>query len=95
MADIEKQNVSRESILEGLKQELVYVLKINKKLGTDLNVQADSQFTSDLGMDSLDIVEFVARSEARFRFHVKDSDFEKMRNLNEICNFVCVKLDIN
>ena len=90
----DEQIKTRENILKGLQEELIYVLTITKKVSADKQVHPNSLFGEDLGMDSLDVVEFVARSEARFRFHAKDDDFEFMRNLNDVSDFVCAKLEI-
>ncbi|MBL4607456.1 MAG: hypothetical protein JKY01_06470 [Pseudomonadales bacterium] len=89
-----EQIKTKEQVLKGLQEELTYVLTITKKMSDDKEIRPNSLFGEDLGMDSLDIVEFVARSEARFRFHAKDEDFEFMHNLNDVSDFVCAKLEI-
>ena len=53
---------------------------------------ADKELVSELGIDSLDIVEFVARLEYRFRFVVPDDEWPRLTTLDAIADYALDRL---
>ncbi|RVD77228.1 acyl carrier protein [Pseudomonas koreensis] len=45
-------------------------------------------FVEDLGADSLDVVELVMRLEDEFKMEVPDEDAEKIKTVQDACNYV-------
>ena len=45
---------------------------------------------TDLGLDSLDVVEFVARVEEVYRVSVPDEDWQQLSTLDRIAEYVLV-----
>lgn len=55
-------------------------------------VPTDVEF-NELGLDSLDIVEFVARVEAEFRFSVANDDWSGLSTLDRVIDYVLVRVE--
>lgn len=51
-------------------------------------VEPMDELKDELGIDSLDLVEFVARIEHRFRFIVPDEDWQELLTLHDIASYV-------
>jgi acyl carrier protein len=70
-------------VLEVLRIEL---RKVKDTLPTD--VAGDALLMTDLGLDSLDVVEFVARVEEHYRVTVPDEDWQQLSTLDRIAEYV-------
>lgn len=78
---------SRDALLAILHEELAAT-------GTDVTgeIPTDRHLTQDLGIDSLDVVEFVARVELRLRFTVPDEDWQRLATLDAIADYALERL---
>ena len=56
--------------------------------GVPGDVPVDAELMHDLGLDSLDVVEFVARVEEAYRFTVPDGQWEQLSSLDRIARYV-------
>ena len=63
---------------------------VNAEIPSDL--PADRGLTEELGVDSLDVVEFVARLEHRFRFVVPDDEWQRLATLDQIAAYALERL---
>ena len=70
-------------VLDVLRTEL---RKVKDTLPTD--VAGDALLMTDLGLDSLDVVEFVARVEEHYRVTVPDEDWQQLSTLDRIAEYV-------
>ena len=70
-------------VLEVLRTEL---RKVKDTLPAD--VAGDALLTADVGLDSLDVVEFVARVEEHYRVTVPDEDWQQLSTLDRIAEYV-------
>ena len=52
------------------------------------DVPFDQKLIAEIGIDSLDTIEFVARLEYRFQFVVPDEDWEQLTTLDEVLDYV-------
>lgn len=52
------------------------------------DVAPDTELVADLQLDSLDVVEFVARVEEAFRFSVPDGQWQQLSSLERIAAYV-------
>jgi acyl carrier protein len=75
--------MTSESILSLLRAE---IKKINPSLPANLG--PDSHFKYDWKLDSLNLVELVARIEQRFDIMVPDEDIEQLINLNATVTYI-------
>jgi acyl carrier protein len=73
---------TRAEMLDLLRQELH---EVNEEIPRDL--PEDRELIAELGIDSLDIVEFVARLEYRFRFVVPDDEWRQLATLDAIAAY--------
>ena len=55
-------------------------------------VTADSNFTEDLGVDSLDSIELLMKFEEEFGFEISDEDAERMKKVKDVLNYLERKL---
>ncbi len=73
----------RTELLDLLRGQL---RKVNPAVPADL--APDVELMSELRLDSLDVVEFVARVEEHFRFAVPDDQWKKLSCLGRIADYV-------
>ena len=78
---------TRAEMLALLRDELHAV---NAEIPSDL--PTDRGLTEELGVDSLDVVEFVARLEHRFRFVVPDDEWQRLATLDQIAAYALERL---
>ena len=75
-----------------MKERLFELLSMNLGVSTD-QIKMDSEFISDLGADSLDIVELVMQLEQDFSIEIPDHETEKMFTVADIYNYL--KANVN
>lgn len=54
-------------------------------------VRDDSRFVEDMGIDSLDLVEFYLRLEERFNVKLKEDDYARLTSVQAITALLAVK----
>jgi acyl carrier protein len=75
--------LQRDDVLAVLRSQL---LSVNGDVPTDLG--GELGLADDVGLDSLDIVEFVARVEEHYRVSVPDEDWQSLTTLDAIADYV-------
>ena len=74
---------TRDDLIEVLRTELRAVSdQIPDQLPLDRSLEAD------LGIDSLDVLEFVARIEFRYQVLVPDEDWPRLQTLDDIADYM-------
>ena len=59
------------------------------KLGIDeAEVKLESEFSNDLGADSLDTVEIIMEIEKEFEIQIPDEDAKKIKTFGEAVNYI-------
>jgi len=58
---------------------------VKPKLKVDSN---DSKFKDELGVDSLDMAEFVARIEQEYRIEIPDEDWSQISTVNLMADYI-------
>lgn len=71
--------MERNTIIEKVNQFLIEDIEIDKEL-----IKPDANFTTDLGIDSLDVVDIIVIVEQVFGVKIKG---EEMRDVNTLSNF--------
>ncbi len=74
-----------------LKEDIERRIKIiiSELLNIDLkNINDNSSFLSDLGVDSLGIIELVISLEEEFNIEIPDEEIEKMNNIQSIIDYI-------
>lgn len=51
-------------------------------------LKLESNLKTDLGLDSLDVVELLMELEKKYMIHIQDSDVTKMNTIKDIINVV-------
>lgn len=54
----------------------------------------DSNFFTDLGLDSLDFVEVIMELEDEFQFEIPDGDSDRMKTPRDVFQYICDKKDL-
>ncbi len=78
---------TRDEMIDLLQAELH---DVNAEIPREL--PADRELIGELGVDSLDVVEFVARLEYRFRFVVPDDEWQQLATLDAIAAYALERL---
>lgn len=74
-----------------LTDDVIDVLRVeirNVKATLPPDTATDAVLMTDLGLDSLDVVEFVARVEEVYRISVSDEDWQQLTTLQQIAHYV-------
>lgn len=58
------------------------------------NFDTEDNFKNDWGLDSLDLVEYVARIEQHFMIAVPDEDLEKMISVRAVLDYLVSKTEM-
>lgn len=74
-----------------LLEEVIGIIADHLSLSAD-DIAIDSDITGDLGADSLDIVELVAKFEDRFSMTATDDAIMQMLTVEDVVNFISEKL---
>lgn len=61
---------------------------IADKLGIEKNRIAKESTMTDLGADSLDLVEIIMKMEEQFGIEINDEDAEKMNNVGQVVEYI-------
>ncbi len=76
---------------EEVRKTLVAI--ISEKLGKDeKDITDNSTFTTDLGADSLDVVELIMEMEKAFNISIPDDDAEKISTVGDAINYIMSKI---
>ncbi|MEM7375463.1 MAG: phosphopantetheine-binding protein [Bacteroidota bacterium] len=76
-------SLPKADILNHLTKEL-----LDMKPDLQDKVNADKHFMWELGLDSLDITEFIARTEQHFRIEIPDDIWRDLDNLDKIADYL-------
>ena len=73
--------------MENIEQQIRDI--VVEQLGVEPDkVQKGSSFTSDLGADSLDIVELIMKMEEAFDIVIPDKDAQGMETVEDVINYL-------
>jgi acyl carrier protein len=62
---------------------------VAEELERDINtLSSESNFSKDLGADSLDVVELVMTLEEKFDFEIPDEEAEKMKTIGDVVTYI-------
>ncbi|RMC61532.1 acyl carrier protein [Lactobacillus sp. ESL0259] len=75
--------MSKEEIFNKIKDILADNFEVDKDKITD-----ETNFTSDLDADSIDLVEFILQLEDEFGAEISDEDAEKIKTVGDAVNYV-------
>ena len=75
--------MSREKIFEILRDLIVEQLDVSAD-----EVYEDAEFLSDLGADSLDIVDLVMKIEDMFKIEIDDEDAQEMQTVRRVLDYL-------
>ena len=78
--------MEKEEIFSKVVDVLVEQLGVEKE-----NVKKDSEIMTDLGADSLDVVDVVQVLEEEFNVKVPNEDIEKLKTVEDITNYIAEK----
>ena len=75
--------MSKEEIFNKIRDILADNFEVDKDKITD-----ETNFTSDLDADSIDLVEFILQLEDEFGAEISDEDAEKIKTVGDAVNYV-------
>ena len=74
-----------------LLEEVIGVIADHLSISAD-DIAIDSDITGDLGADSLDIVELVAKFESRYNMEITDEEIMQILTVEDIMNYISERL---
>ena len=75
--------MSKEEIFTKIRDILADNFEVDKEKITD-----ETNFTSDLDADSIDLVEFILQLEDEFGAEISDEDAEKLKTVGDAVNYI-------
>ncbi|VDK86636.1 unnamed protein product [Litomosoides sigmodontis] len=79
--------------MKAVEQRIMLVLSLYDKVDRK-KLTLDSDFTKDLGLDSLDFVEVIMAIEDEFQFEIPDGDSDNMKTPRDIYQYICDRKDV-
>ncbi|KAI6174657.1 Acyl carrier protein [Aphelenchoides bicaudatus] len=79
--------------MKTVQDRIMLVLSLYDKIDTK-KLTMDSNFFTDLGLDSLDFVEVIMVLEDEFQFEIPDGDMDRMKTPRDIYQYICDKEDV-
>ena len=80
---IGSKDMSKEEIFTKIREILADNFEVDKEKITD-----ETNFTSDLDADSIDLVEFILQLEDEFGAEISDEDAEKLKTVGDAVNYI-------
>ena len=80
---IGSKDMSKEEIFTKIRDILADNFEVDKEKITD-----ETNFTSDLDADSIDLVEFILQLEDEFGAEISDEDAEKLKTVGDAVNYI-------
>jgi acyl carrier protein len=77
---------SRDDVIAILLRELHAT-----KRGLPAHIDESARFTNDLGLDSLDLTEYIARMEQSFHVRVPDAEWKSLTTFGSVIDYVMQK----
>ncbi|KAI6236062.1 Acyl carrier protein [Aphelenchoides besseyi] len=79
--------------LKTVQDRIILVLSLYDKINPE-KLTLDSNFFTDLGLDSLDFVEVIMMLEDEFQFEIPDGDSDRMKTPRDVFQYICDKEDV-
>ncbi|KAI6233724.1 Acyl carrier protein [Aphelenchoides fujianensis] len=79
--------------LKTVQDRIILVLSLYDKINPE-KLTMDSNFFTDLGLDSLDFVEVIMAIEDEFQFEIPDGDSDRMKTPRDVFQYICDKEDV-
>uniref|UniRef100_A0A0R3RL46 Acyl carrier protein n=1 Tax=Elaeophora elaphi TaxID=1147741 RepID=A0A0R3RL46_9BILA len=79
--------------MKAVEQRIMLVLSLYDKIDPK-KLTLDSDFSKDLGLDSLDFVEVIMAIEDEFHFEIPDGDSDNMKTPRDIYQYICDRKDV-
>jgi acyl carrier protein len=73
-----------------IEQDLIEIIASNLKIDAK-TISKDSNFSDDLGVDSLELVEIILKLEEKFKVSIPDADVSKLLTINDIVEYIAKK----
>uniref|UniRef100_A0A8R1HKN3 Acyl carrier protein n=1 Tax=Caenorhabditis japonica TaxID=281687 RepID=A0A8R1HKN3_CAEJA len=93
MGQIRQYSAKAPLTKKTLEERIVLVLSLYDKIDAK-KLTLDSDFTKDLGLDSLDHVEVVMAIEEEFGFEIPDGDADRFKTPRDIFQYIADKEDV-
>ena len=78
-------SINRQEIINAINEDIASVKPSMKG-----KIQPADHLVNDCGLESLDLVELVARIESRFRVPIDDDQYRQLSSVNSIADFILV-----
>ncbi len=78
--------MTREEVENQVREIIVEKLQVAPE-----KVTLDSKFDSDLGADSLDLVDLMMMLEDKFSLNISDEEAEKLKTVSDVVDYICSK----
>lgn len=85
--------VSRDEVLERLRIEMNDVMNFMGNKNANKYIEEDAHLAKQLGLDSLDIMDFTSRAELFYKLEISNDNFENLYNIGLIADYICDELN--
>jgi NADH dehydrogenase (ubiquinone) 1 alpha/beta subcomplex 1 len=79
--------------MKTVRERILLVLSLYDKIDAE-KLTLDSNFFTDLGLDSLDFVEVIMALEDEFLFEIPDGDMDRLKTPRDIYQYICDREDV-
>lgn len=87
------QKFQQPFTMKTVRERILLVLSLYDKIDAD-KLKMESNFFTDLGLDSLDFVEVIMAMEDEFQFEIPDGDMDRIKTPQDLYQYICDKEDV-
>lgn len=77
------------------KERIIEILEGYDKVDTSKEITDSSSYTSDLGLDSLDVVEVIMELEHEFNIQIPDNEADSLKTVGQTIEYILAQPDAN
>ncbi|MCP8718141.1 MAG: acyl carrier protein [Asgard group archaeon] len=77
------------------KERIIEILEGYDKVDASKEITDSSSYTSDLGLDSLDVVEVIMELEHEFNIQIPDNEADSLKTVGQTIEYILAQPDAN
>lgn len=85
--------VSKDEVLERLRIEMNDVMNYMGNENANKHIEEDAHLAKQLGLDSLDIMDFTSRAELFYKLEISTDNYENLYNIGLIADYIYDELN--
>ena len=86
-------SVSKDEVLQMLRTEIKEIMTFMGNENANNPINEDAHLSKQLGLNSLDIMDFTSRAEFFYKLEISNDSYEDLYNIGLIADYICAELN--